>query len=357
MSNALWITPDELGEDIADLDEAQIACEAASQLLWSLSGRKYSGVTTTTERYCLAPAPSGLILLGGHAGQIVATNSEVITTSVIRAEDLKASRITLRGKNVRRIVDIYTEAGEKVSPDRYTLWDASFVEFSTRLTTDLYITYEYGGSIPALGKMAAKTLATQFTLLWSGREDECTLPDRVTNVTRQDVSWVLLDQQDFISELRTGVYAVDLFLKSVNPYGARLKSKVFSVDIPRGNKGNAREHKVATPSVAPNIVIPVGSGTTTQINLAAAGLAFLDPAQGWDVQVFASSWAGSSTVEIPADQITRDAINLTMTINYDDIVGTLGHTNPGVYTIYASKNGASAAVLTGNLSYSDVPEE
>lgn len=356
MANALWVTPDELSDDIADLPEAQIACEAASQLLWSLSGRKFNGVTTTTERYCLAPAPSGLIILGSHAGLLATTNAEVITTSVIRPEDLKRSRISLRGKSVRRIVDIYTEEGERVNPDRYTLWDSSFVEFSARITSDLYITYEYGGTIPALGRMAAKTLATQFTYLWSGREDECTLPDRVTNVTRQDVSWVLLDQQDFISELRTGVYAVDLFLKSVNPYGARLKSKVFSPDVPRANKAKAQPAKIALP-MAPNIAVPVGGSTVTEINLAAMGLAFLDPAQGWDVDVFASSWGGTSTVEIPADQIVRDAITMTITIKYDDLVGALGHTNPGVYTVYASKNGASASVLTGNLSYIDVPAE
>jgi hypothetical protein len=45
-----------------------------------------------------------------------------------------------------------------------------------------------------------------------------------------------LDNQDFLDDLKTGVYAVDLFLRSVNPDKARVKSKVFSVDIPRGRR-------------------------------------------------------------------------------------------------------------------------
>lgn len=350
MSNQLWVTPEELGSDLEDLPEAQLACEAASQLLWSLSGRKYSGVTTTTERYCVAPAPSGVILLGAPFGGIA--SAEVITTSVIRGEDLRAGRIRLRGKNVRKITAIYTESGEPVSPDRYTLFDSSFVEFRSRITTDLYITYEYGGSIPALGRMAAKTLATQFTLLWSGREDECTLPDRVTNVTRQDVSWVLLDQQDFIAELRTGVYTVDLFLKSVNSSGARLKSKVFSVDIPRGNKANARAPKIATP-LPPDVIIPIGGSTTTNLPLAQYGLTFLDPTFGWAVQVVVSTWAGSQSTILPASDVTVNSSTLSFTIDYDQILPLLGHANPGVWTVYASKAGASSVVLTGNLILSN----
>ena len=52
MSN-LWITPEELGI-YADTEFAYEAAKAASYLMWSLSGRKYSGTTTVTERYVCA---------------------------------------------------------------------------------------------------------------------------------------------------------------------------------------------------------------------------------------------------------------------------------------------------------------
>ena len=52
MSN-LWITPEELGT-YAESEFAYEAAKAASNILWALSGRKYSGVTTVTERYVCA---------------------------------------------------------------------------------------------------------------------------------------------------------------------------------------------------------------------------------------------------------------------------------------------------------------
>ncbi len=52
MSN-LWITPEELGE-YEDTEFSYEAAKSASYLLWALSGRKYSGVTTVTERYVCA---------------------------------------------------------------------------------------------------------------------------------------------------------------------------------------------------------------------------------------------------------------------------------------------------------------
>ena len=53
MSN-LWITPSELGGTYATSEYADDAVQIASNLLWSMSGRRYNGVTTVTERYITA---------------------------------------------------------------------------------------------------------------------------------------------------------------------------------------------------------------------------------------------------------------------------------------------------------------
>lgn len=58
----------------------------------------------------------------------------------------------------------------------------------------------------------------------------------MTSVSRQGVSYTILDNQEFIEELRTGLYVIDLFLKTVNPDNARRKSKVFSPDQPRARR-------------------------------------------------------------------------------------------------------------------------
>ena len=50
MSN-LWVDVNELGSTYAESQYAYDAVKTASYLLWGMSGRKYSGVTTVTERY------------------------------------------------------------------------------------------------------------------------------------------------------------------------------------------------------------------------------------------------------------------------------------------------------------------
>lgn len=234
MSNGLWITPDELGEEYADLEYAQEACESASFILWALSGRRFSGLYSITERYTLENNDQeelrwyALASIGySFPTRVYPMDPDYIVKSALR----------LRGTPVRSIEGIYDAAsGDEISTDSYQLYDHAIVKFSSALIYDLDVAYTYGALPPTAGKMAARQLAIQYALLWSGHEDECTLPETVTSVTREGVSWTMLDRQDFIEDLRTGVYAVDLFLKSVNPDKARAKAKVFSPDIPRGRR-------------------------------------------------------------------------------------------------------------------------
>ena len=52
MSN-LWVAVDEL-DAYANSEYAYEAVKTASQLLWSMSGRKFNGITTVTEKYVCA---------------------------------------------------------------------------------------------------------------------------------------------------------------------------------------------------------------------------------------------------------------------------------------------------------------
>jgi len=126
--------------------------------------------------------------------------------------------------------------GRVLDPSEYSIINRAFLQVESLLPRGIEVSYTYGQPPPKTGQMAALALATQFFFLWSGRESECSLPDRVTSVSRQGVDWVLLDNQDFLDDLKTGIYIVDMFLKSVNPDKARVKAKVFSVDLPRGRR-------------------------------------------------------------------------------------------------------------------------
>lgn len=244
----LWVVPKQIDPDLdlttidpddedalRDYEVALAACQSATHLLWALSGRKYHTGTLATEQYyadrSYVPSWSTPIFPGSTVAGLR------FTTFLIDRVDFQASRVRLCGvpvKAIGSVTDIAT--GKLISPDNYTLVNRSTLHFETMPVKGVDVSYTYGQLPPTIGRMAALQLAKNFYYLWSGREDQCKFPERVTSVTRQGVSWVLLDSQDFIEELKTGLYAVDLFLKMANPAKATQKAKVFSIDMPRGRR-------------------------------------------------------------------------------------------------------------------------
>lgn len=203
-------------------------------MLWALSGRKYHTGTLATEQYYADRSFVPSWRVGPQSGGLVADRFSVF---YIDRVDFLASRVRLSGVPVRAIgsvTDIAT--GRILDPDEYSLVNKTTLHFTTMPVKGVDVSYTYGQQPPTIGRMAALQLARNFYYLWSGREDQCQFPERVTSVTRQGVSWVLLDSQDFIDELKTGLYAVDLFLKMANPAKATQKAKVFSIDMPRGRR-------------------------------------------------------------------------------------------------------------------------
>jgi hypothetical protein len=214
----LWCIPSELqAQSTSPL--AQEACQSASFLLWALSGRKFTGYTTVTETY-----------------DYPESSDTGYSYFILNYEGKISTRLRLRGKPVVVVTEVRdTALDEVIDPTAYRVDDHSVIRFDYALSHSMDVTYTYGGNVPIAGKMAARMLAMEFVKLWND-DDDCMLPSRVTTITRQNVSMTILDRQDFIADLRTGVYAVDLFLKSVNPYKATQRAKVFSPDIPRGRR-------------------------------------------------------------------------------------------------------------------------
>jgi hypothetical protein len=243
-----WITADKL--ITPDSPHAADAIESASFVLFFLSGRKYGGVRETTEEYCQVgldqiglstyygadgrpplPGPSGYAVMYPELRHGVITNRIGGMCSTCGCTHL----LRLRGAPVLEVTSVKVGGGEAVSPSAYAIYDHSFIASPNECWStcdDVEVTYRYGTPPPALGRMAAKALADQYLLAMEG-SDECELPQRVTQISRQGVSWTLLDPQEFLKEGRTGIYQVDLFLAVVNPDGARLRPRVFSPDIPR----------------------------------------------------------------------------------------------------------------------------
>lgn len=98
------------------------------------------------------------------------------------------------------------------------------------------VDYSYGTEEPPqLARRAIEVLAHEIQLSDSGDENEaavCRIPERVSSVNRQGMSWTMIDPQEFLSDGRTGIYEVDVAIRSLNPGRARARARVFSPQFP-----------------------------------------------------------------------------------------------------------------------------
>lgn len=93
------------------------------------------------------------------------------------------------------------------------------------------VSFTYGRIPPRGGIQAAKVLAQQIALAAVGQTNR--LPARVTTVTRQGITAVALDTQDLVQLGRTGLFEVDLWVKTVNPAGLVRRARAWSPDVGR----------------------------------------------------------------------------------------------------------------------------
>jgi len=347
MTNNYWVQPEDLG-DFAYTEYTDEAIRTASYLLWAMSGRKYTGVTTVTERYTctlrnnrMGPSTktNSPVLFGGDVYNI--PSGDYDEYSELTADGMSPdSRIRLRGRPVTKIHSIRNRTGSVIDPANYYLVEHSTIHIKagtpwTPCNTE--VTYSYGTPVPAIGKMAARTLAIEFIKLWSD-DDTCALPQRVTSVARQGVSYTILDQQEFIQEMRTGMYVIDLFIKTVNPDGARRKSKVFSPDQPRARRYSPKP-LVLTADPELDIVSIKGADATWNSTGADLDLSNLFPDTGWDPVVSLKNYSGSRSIDLGSDNISLNYGSgvVSITVPYDKINSALGMIDPGTWTLYATK--------------------
>ena len=362
MSN-LWITPEELGE-YEDTEFSYEAAKSASYLLWALSGRKYSGVTTVTERYVCAGrtyryGPSvknnDAVLIDGDVYNIFSDNLDFYE-DIATDGTTSSSRIRLRGRPVTKIHTIRNRVGEVISPDKYYLVDHSTIHAVTGVRwtpCNVEVTYSYGVDPPTLGRMAARTLAIEFVKLFNN-DDDCALPQRITSIARQGISYTLLDSQDFIQEMRTGLYAVDMFLKSVNPHKAVAKARVFTPDVPRARRSTPKALKYVASNL--DIAVTAGGSGSMNVSLESINADYLTDTSTWTTEVIARNWAGSSSVTLDSAVTLTDPTPTSIAVvnkELSDGVATL--TSSTAHGLYVGAEIVVAGVdSTFNGSYTVV---
>lgn len=348
MTSNLWILPEEMG-DYSYTEYTVEAAQVASNLLWAMSGRKYTGETIVTERYTctlrnnrMGPSDrtTSPVLFGGDVYNI--PSGDYDEYSELTSDGLSPeSRIRLRGRPVTKILAIRNKNGVVLDPSSYYLVDHSTIQIKAGTPwtpCNVEITYAYGVPVPTAGKMAARKLAVEFARLWAG-DEMCELPQRVTSVSRQGVSYTILDNQEFIEELRTGLYEVDLFLKTVNPDNARRKSKVFSVDTPRARKYTPKPLKLVEDGDFDLVLsTTVGSISWTSEDSGTDLSNFFPQNNEWTPKVILRNYGESTSVTLDAGSIVLDYDNekLDFTIPYAKAHLALGMVDPGTWTLYAS---------------------
>jgi len=348
VSSNLWTNVEDLGSAYADSDYAYDAVKTASYLLWGMSGRKYSGTSTVTERYVSVYDPYL------RAGASIMTYSPTLIQGEVKNLRIGGSglygdddylgdgtssntRIRLRGRKVVKIHTVRDIDGNIIDPSQYYL-----VEHSTLLAapgatwtpSNVEVTYTYGTPPPTAGKNAARMLAIELVKLYEG-DDTCALPQRVTSISRQGISYTVLDNQDFIDDLRTGLYSVDLFLKTANPDKARARARVFSPDVPKARRITPKPF-LYTETAFDLRVLPTGGSVVLYLDEVSGD--FLLDDNAWTVSMTVSDYTTSKTETFTgAAVLNRGTEKITITVTYADILAVLGPREPGVYDIYCTR--------------------
>lgn len=249
---SLWASVEEVAACCGDLstDESiyEDALAAASQLLFELTLRRFSGSCQSTARPCrdscscwsaqrLAYAGGGsrAIFWDGASWQGVDCGCGCL------------SQVKLAGYPVRSIVEVKID-GAVLSPSLYRLVERRYL---TRLGGERWpacqdlslpdtepgtwsVTYEHGSDPPMAGRMAAAELACQLYRACAG--EECALPSGVTRISRQGI---VVERQPFASwafrerAWRSGLPLVDAFLNAYNPSGMQRLPVFWAPGEPR----------------------------------------------------------------------------------------------------------------------------
>lgn len=204
------------------------AIVAASEVLWTLSGRQFGGECLTTVRPHALDCWDALAHWRAHPFDGARRNL--------------VSGVRLPGDPVTDVIAVRVD-GVQLAPDDFYLVNRRDLyrvgsAWPRRQNLDLAdtepgtwsVTYRHGNPPPVAGQLAAAALACQLGRAAAGRP--CDLPAHVQQVVRQGVTMRKADRALFDENGRTGLPAVDAFLAAygVKPGGARRRAAILSPD-------------------------------------------------------------------------------------------------------------------------------
>lgn len=235
------------------------ALEAATEVLWGLSGRRF-GTCQITSRPCRRECANAYPLIGhwwemtgpylyprpaliggvwfnmtcGGCGSSCScgTVSEVVLPAPVASVD----QVMIDGEIVPTgsyRVDDWRLLVRQDGGTWPTCQDLSAPATGTGAWT---VTATYGEPVPTIGQIAVGELACELMKACDpSLAGDCRLPPNLQSLVREGVS--IQFTEDVQSRLRTdgrlGIWSVDLFLVSFNPKGLQNRAQVYSPDVHR----------------------------------------------------------------------------------------------------------------------------
>ena len=220
----LWANPQVLVNAGYDEGPAVSGVVQASWLLWALSGRRLH--TSGNKRDTFEMVPGGRFKINLSTTPVAAVSSVSgidVWANPSTPVEFDADRWRLVGNSVRFLqYRWFTATGG---------WVRAADPRLMPVDTLIVVEYTVRDNLPPGTDQVVLLLAEEYCKAAAGLP--CKLPDRMTTVTRQGISWTVLDPADFLDRGRTGIIRVDTWLSGVNPGRNRSKARIFDPAMPR----------------------------------------------------------------------------------------------------------------------------
>lgn len=222
----MWVDPEDpavysyITTGVAD-PEATVGTDLAVQLVLSSAEQVLAGLTsgrvhpagTATEDFRATPFVHRL-----SVGKRPLLTVESIVVVEADEDPVDISTVTVSGSNI-----YFPAVLQRFLPSSCR----GLAGFTTR------VEYTFGSTLTAAAKQALLDFARQLFLALN-QDDDCQLPERVTNINREGVSYSIIDPQTFLDKDQVGLSRVDLWISSVNPSKSRRYAGVYTPDSPIG---------------------------------------------------------------------------------------------------------------------------
>ena len=225
---------------------AQRAVNAAAEILYALSGRQF-GLCALTVRPCRTECCDPCEMTG-YRWTPALIGGQWTNVSCSSCGDpcscSKVCEVQLPGP-IQAIIEVKLD-GQSLSPSEYRVdnhnslvrlggsgecWPTcQNMSLEDTEPGTWSVTYLRGKPVPEAGEQAFAELACELFKGCTG-DSTCRLPKRVSSITRDGVTMTMLDPMAFINEGLTGLYMVDLWIRSVNPKGLPRQAAILSPDM------------------------------------------------------------------------------------------------------------------------------